>query len=143
MRVVAKSCRLKSTDPVVAVASASKSLRHLTKRQQFLRAARGRRARHRAFGLQVISVTEIGTELPGIGLTVTKKVGNSPERNRIKRRLRAAARACQTQFHPQHDYVLVGRRAALDEPFDGLVEGLGALLDRVHSGGNAAQEKRN
>lgn len=127
----------------MAVASAPKSLRNLTKRHQFLRAARGRRARYHAFGLQVISAPEPDAEIPGIGFTVTKKVGNSPERNRIKRRLRAAARACQTRFQPQHDYVLVGRRAALNEPFDGLVEGLVASIDRVHSGGNASQDKRN
>ena len=59
--------------------------------------------------------------MPGIGFTVTKKTGNSPERNRIKRRLRAAVRACARGFLPQHDYVLVGRREALSMPFATLV----------------------
>ena len=127
----------------MAVAGTSKNLRNLTHRSQFLRAARGRRAGSHVLGLQVVGVPGTGDVLPGIGLTVTKKTGNSPERSRIKRRLRAAAKACETRFRPQHDYVLIGRRAALDEPFDGLVGGLKAMIDRVHSGTDAAHEKRN
>jgi len=70
---------------------------------------------------------------PGIGFTVTKKTGNSPERNRIKRRLRAAVTACARDFLPAHDYVLVGRREALSEPFAKLVADLGDLIVRVHA----------
>jgi ribonuclease P protein component len=105
-------------------------LRRLTRRSQFLKAARGNRAGRSAFGLQVVPV-----EAPeaGIGFTVTKKIGNSPERNRIKRRLRAAAAACARDFRVGHDYVLVGRREALAEPFDKLVADLGALIERVHT----------
>ena len=83
-----------------------------------------------AFSLQAIASE--GAE-PGIGYTVTKKTGNSPERNRIKRRLRAAARACAPEFHPQHDYVLVGRREALGETFDTLVRDLSSSIVKVHS----------
>ncbi len=64
------------------------NLRRLTKRAQFLNAARGFRAGRTGFSLQAIAVA---TAEPGVGLTVTKKTGNSPERNRIKRRLRAAS----------------------------------------------------
>ena len=106
------------------------ALRRLTKRTQFQRAARGNRAGRSAFGLQVIAAD---TAEPGIGLTVTKKTGNSPERNRIKRRLRAAVTACARDFIPHHDYVLVGRREALSEPFAKLVADLGALITRVHT----------
>ena len=104
-------------------------LRRLTKRSQFLKAARGNRAGRSAFGLQVAPVA---APEPGVGFTVTKKTGNSPERNRIKRRLRAAAAACARDFRAGHDYVLVGRREALAEPFDKLVADLGALIGRVH-----------
>ena len=106
------------------------ALRRLTKRSQFQRAARGNRAGRSAFGLQAIAAAEAE---PGIGFTVTKKTGNSPERNRIKRRLRAAVTACARDFVPQHDYVLVGRREALSEPFTKLVADLGALIVRVHA----------
>ena len=111
------------------------ALRRLTKRSQFQRAARGNRAGRSAFGLQAIAApaAEAGAIEPGIGFTVTKKTGNSPERNRIKRRLRAAVTACSRDFVPAHDYVLVGRREALSEPFAKLVADLGALIVRVHA----------
>ena len=105
-------------------------LRQLRKRAEFVRAARGNRAGRPAFSLQAIGSE--GVE-PGVGFTVTKKTGNSPERNRIKRRLRAAARACATEFQPQHDYVLVGRREALGETFDKLVRDLSSSIIKVHA----------
>jgi ribonuclease P protein component len=108
----------------------TKPLRRLIKRSQFQRAARGNRAGRSAFGLQAIAAAQAE---PGIGLTVTKKTGNSPERNRIKRRLRAAVTACARDFVAHHDYVLIGRREALSEPFDKLVADLGALIVRVHA----------
>lgn len=105
-------------------------LRQLRKRAEFVRAARGNRAGRSAFSLQ--SIASSGVE-PGVGYTVTKKTGNAPERNRIKRRLRAAARACAAQFQPQHDYVLVGRREALGEKFDKLVRDLSSSIQKVHA----------
>ena len=108
----------------------TKPLRRLIKRSQFQRAARGNRAGRSAFGLQMVAAEAAE---PGIGFTVTKKSGNSPERNRIKRRLRAAVTACARDFVPHHDYVLVGRREALSEPFAKLVADLGALIQRVHT----------
>jgi ribonuclease P protein component len=92
------------------------SCRRLLKRSEFLRAARGNRAGRSAFLLQAVDRSPAE---PGIGFTVTKKTGNSPERNRIRRRLREAARACQAGFLPRHDYVLIGRREALSVPFAG------------------------
>jgi ribonuclease P protein component len=108
----------------------SDKLRRLTKRSQFLRAARGKRTGRTGFGLQMV---ESGEPLAGIGFTVTKKTGNAVERNRIKRRLRAAAQACAEAFLPQHDYVLVGRREALGENFVQLTRDLGSAVRRVHA----------
>ena len=105
-------------------------VRRLTKRAQFLNAARGTRAVRTGFSLQAIAVE---TAVPGLGLTVTKKTGNSPERNRIKRRLRAAARTCGTSFQPQHDYVLVARREALSLPFAKVVADLCSAIAKVHA----------
>lgn len=115
------------------------SLRRLTKRAQFLNAARGSRAGRTGFSLQTIPAEEAQA---GLGFTVTKKVGNSPERNRIRRRLRAAARACAGGFLPQHDYVLVGRREALTTPFAQIVADLTSAIKKVHAPARAAGTKR-
>ncbi|WP_375451853.1 ribonuclease P protein component [uncultured Devosia sp.] len=115
------------------MAQAGIALRRLKKRSQFVRAARGIRAGRSAFGLQAITSRESD---PGVGFTVTKKSGNSPERNRIKRRLRAAVTACAGDFAPGHDYVLVGRREALEQKFDRLVADLAFCIARVHSKGS-------
>jgi ribonuclease P protein component len=114
------------------------ALRRLTKRQQFQKAARGNRAGRSAFGLQVIPAPQ---DEPGIGFTVTKKTGNSPQRNRIKRRLRAAVTACARDFMPAHDYVLVGKREALSEPFSKLVADLGTLITKVHAPRSSSDHK--
>ena len=114
-------------------------LRRLSKRAQFLNAAKGQRAGKTGFSLQAIAVE--ATE-PGLGLTVTKKTGNSPERNRIKRRLRAAARACGDAFLPQHDYVLVGRREALSLPFSRVVTDLSSAIHKVHAKPRPAGQTR-
>ena len=108
----------------------STGLRRLRKRAQFLNAARGRRAGRTAFSLQAIAAD---ADEPGVGLTVTKKTGNSPERNRIKRRLRAALRACAPEFKAQHDYVVVGRREALTLPFSKVVSDLSSAIAKVHA----------
>jgi len=109
-------------------------LRRLTKRAQFLDVARGPRAGRSGFTLQAV---QAGHEEPGIGFTVTKKTGNSPERNRIRRRLRAAARACDTQFQTGYDYVLVGRRDALTLPFSKVLSDLSSAIAKVHARGGA------
>ena len=115
---------------MTAASPQSPALRRLTKRAQFLDAARGTRAARQNLSLQAIAVEQ---PEPGIGLTVTKKVGNSPERNRIRRRLRAAVRACGAAFRPQHDYVLIGRREALGAPFEKLVSDLNSAIAKVHA----------
>lgn len=105
-------------------------LRRLKKRAEFVRAARGLRVGRSAFSLQAVPSQP---EDPGLGFTVTKQQGNSPERNRIRRRLKEAARSCAADFLPQHDYVLVGRREALSLPFDRLTAELAAGLKKLHS----------
>jgi ribonuclease P protein component len=120
---------------MTAVPEKPGALRRLKKRSEFLRAARGNRAGRSAFSLQAIGSE--ATE-PGIGFTVTKRAGNAPERNRIRRRLREAARACAGGFQPRHDYVLVGRREALSAPFGKLVGELGAAINKIHASTGAS-----
>jgi ribonuclease P protein component len=115
---------------MTAVPDINPQIRRLTKRAQFLNAARGKRAGRSGFTLQGIASE---SALPGLGFTVTKKAGNSPQRNRIRRRLRAAARACAETFRAQHDYVLVGRREALTLPFAEVVADLNSALRKLHA----------
>jgi ribonuclease P protein component len=68
-----------------------------------------------------------------VGFTVSRKVGNAVERNRVRRRLREVVRLSSTaRMRPGFDYVLIGRRAALDLPFDRLTEDFDRALGRVH-----------
>ena len=112
------------------------ALRRLKNRSEFLKAARGQRVGRAAFSLQAnardLAEPGLGPVDPGIGFTVTKQMGNSPQRNRIRRRLRAAAKACASGFEPQHDYVLVGRREALSIPYGQLVSDLAAAISKIH-----------
>lgn len=56
---------------------------------------------------------------PRFGLTVTKKTGNSVERNRIRRRLREVIRQLQPEWPAAAlDVVVVARRGVLSAPFD-------------------------
>lgn len=112
--------------------------RRLKKRSEFLRAARGRRAGGRAFSLQAAGSDRAE---PGVGFTVTNKTGNAPARNRIRRRLREAVRACAAGLEPRHDYVLVGRREALKMPFGELVNELSAAITKIHA--SQAARRRN
>ncbi|WP_310618730.1 ribonuclease P protein component [Flexibacterium corallicola] len=98
-------------------------MKTLKKRSEFLAVAKGGRTTRRAFVLQAAKTRDCGD--PRMGYTVTKKTGNSVERNRIKRRLRAAV--AQLSDHATvsgADFVLIGRRGALSQPFDTLVKDL-------------------
>jgi ribonuclease P protein component len=70
---------------------------------------------------------------------VTKKTGNAPERNRIRRRLREAIRRAGADLDGiGGDFVIIGRREALTVPFDGLVRGLSEAIRRLAEGGRPA-----
>ena len=106
----------------------------LKARPLFLRASGGRKVHSALFTLQAVARPEGEALVPRVGFTVTKKVGNAVERNRIKRRLREAVRiAPQLGLKPTHDYVIVARRAVLDAPFPALGHGLGAALTKAHA----------
>jgi ribonuclease P protein component len=96
-------------------------MERLRQRADFLAAATGGRAPVSGFVLQALDRREDGPVR--VGFTVSKKVGNSPERSRVRRRLREMVRlAPRAQMRAGHDYVLIGRRAALNLPFDRLAQ---------------------
>jgi ribonuclease P protein component len=60
-------------------------------------------------------------------------VGKAVERNRIRRRLKAAvAGIAEDHAWPDFDYVLIARRPALTAPFPQLVADLVLAFDRIH-----------
>jgi ribonuclease P protein component len=60
-------------------------------------------------------------------------MGKAVDRNRIKRRLRAAARDVQARYaNSDFDYVVIARTPALDAPYAVLVCDLRKALERVH-----------
>ncbi len=103
--------------------------RTLKKRADFLRVrAAGRR--WAAAGL-VLQMRERGDEDPmQVGYTVSKKVGNAVERNRVRRRLRAVVRE-SLEPRSGRDYVVIGRRAALTRDWKALTGDLRAAVRRV------------
>lgn len=67
-----------------------------------------------------------------LGLTVTKKLGGAVVRNRIRRRLRAAAREVfPTYGAPGTDYVLIARMAAYDRKYEALLDDMKRALLRL------------
>jgi ribonuclease P protein component len=103
-------------------------LRH---RADFLAAGGGVKAPATAFVLQARKRDDDGPAR--VGFTVSRKVGTSVERNRVRRRLREIVRRSAAMCQG-HDYVLVGRRAALALSFERLVEEFDSAMRRVHAG---------
>jgi ribonuclease P protein component len=72
--------------------------------------------------------------IAGIGFTASRKVGGAVERNRAKRRLRAAAASVLPLLAREgHDYVLIARTATLSRPFAELTRDLSKALTAVHA----------
>ena len=103
----------------------------LTERRDFVAVAAGRRFHSDRMTLQgrLRASSDAAAELRGpglrVGLTVTKRVGHATERNRIKRRLRAALReAGAGEAATPADIVVVARRGVLGAEYRLLVEEL-------------------
>lgn len=115
----------------------------LLRRQDFLGAARGRR-----FHTERLTAQGRRREPDGAGLrlgyTLTRKVGHATERNRIRRRLRAAAAEVSAGFAGDHvDVVVIGRRPALSAPFPVLRDDLARALAAVTRTGGGRDARPN
>jgi ribonuclease P protein component len=110
-------------------------MERLRQRADFLAAASGTKTSAAAFLLQARKRADEGPVR--FGFTVSKKVGNAVERNRIRRRLQEMVRlAAGKRTRSGHDYVLIGRRAALKVPFERMAKDFDVALRRVHAGRN-------
>jgi ribonuclease P protein component len=118
----------------------------LKRRSDFRAAAEGLRASGRAFVLQARQRAGDEAAAIRIGFTVSRQVGNAAVRNRVRRRLREIVRlsaaAEAAALRPGHDYVVIGRRAALTVPFGEMMQDLGKALIRVHAADAKAIGKR-
>lgn len=111
-------------------------LQQITKRADFLAAARASRQACPGFVLQARNRRD-GGEAMRIGFTASKKVGNAVARNRAKRRLRALARAVlPAQGRPGWDYVLIGRlEVTATRDFKAMQADLTQALAKLHKRG--------
>jgi ribonuclease P protein component len=108
----------------------SAAMERLTRRTDFRAAAAGVRASAGAFVVQARRRAEHGPAR--IGFTVSRQVGNAVERNRVRRRLREIVRLSEgARLQDGHDYVLIGRRAALAAPFGEMRRELDTALARI------------
>lgn len=110
----------------------------LTRRSEFLAVA-GARRKWATQGLIVQARAHDDRQHPHpgeptvrIGLTASKKVGGAVERNRARRRLRAAlAEVLAPNAAPGHDFVLVARAETVRRPFAALKADLTQALKRL------------
>jgi ribonuclease P protein component len=105
-------------------------MERLRQRADFLAAATGAKVPTTAFVLQARKRDDHGPVR--VGFTVSRKVGTAVERNRVRRRLREIVRlSAATGLSAGHDYVLIGRRAALSLPFEQITEDFKRALRRL------------
>ena len=78
-----------------------------------------------------------------VGFTASRKVGGAVERNRAKRRLKAAAHAIlPLSAHEGHDYVLIARAATISRNFADLSRDLTTALAAIHAAFSAEGEPK-
>lgn len=120
--------------PSSPIAASALTPARLKRRGEFLRvAARGKRAARPGLVLQAMPAGG-GAAPPRLGFTVTKKVGNAVTRNRVRRRLKEAARLT-FRDHPEAargwDLVLIGREGTVRRDFAELRADLEGALRQV------------
>jgi ribonuclease P protein component len=102
-------------------------------RKDFQSVRKGTRWSTRAFVLEGRQRSAGEADVARFGFSVARAVGHAVERNRIRRRLKAAVASVQmTRARRDFDYVVVARRPALEVKFEELVYELAKALDRVH-----------
>jgi ribonuclease P protein component len=112
------------------------ALRRLKRRPEFLQvASTGQKAATPGLVLQA-RLRRDGEGTPGddmrVGFTASRKVGGAVERNRAKRRLRAAAEeVLAIGGKAAHDYVLIARSETVRRPYALLKDDLQRALKRV------------
>ena len=106
---------------------ASPTIQRLTKRPQFLAAAKGTHLRARGGRPGLDRADQASTV--GAGFTATRRIGGAVVRNRAKRRLREAARLMLPLYsRPGCDYVFVARAGTATRPWRRLLDDIKSAL---------------
>jgi ribonuclease P protein component len=114
----------------------SMAVGRLKRRQDFLRVAGAqRKCATPSLVLQARPAPEAdvaGGPRPRVGFTASRKVGGAVQRNRARRRLRAAvSRVMPAHAAPDHDYVVIARAGTLTRAFPALIGDLESALRRL------------
>lgn len=79
-----------------------------------------------------------------VGFTVSKKVGNAVKRSRARRRLKEAARVAFPGHAPGGwSFVLIGRTAAIDFPFEKMVTDMQWALAKLAANADLQSSGKN
>ena len=125
-----KSFGANSTSDLVTRRTDAEKLRAM-QRADFKAVSKGRRYSSAMITLQS-DARSVPIGAPRFGFVLTKKTGNAVERNRMRRRLRAAIREIKVLAGSEpNDFVIVGRRALLTASFDTILSELTQGLSRV------------
>ncbi|RUO99997.1 MAG: ribonuclease P protein component [Hyphomicrobium sp.] len=122
----------------------------LKARSEFLAVRGGRRQSTPAFLIEMRERSAAGPARgsrdaigPRFGFTITKKIGNAVTRNRIRRRLKAAfASEIKNKTLGACDYVVVARHAALERPFDLLLQDVDRAISALHASKHVQPKKK-
>jgi len=126
--------------PLAGLAATMHRDQRLRRRKDF--AAAYRKGRVQGNRLLVGRINPNHSDITRFGFVAGKVVGGAVVRNRVKRRLREAARALDVT--PGLDIVIGARKAAADADFHALTEALASLLERggaLQSRTGALEEK--
>lgn len=121
-------------------------IERLKRRSEFLRVA-GARRKWVTPGL-IVQAAPRETARDGdagfrVGFTASRRVGGAVERNRARRRLRAAAeRVMPERAERGVDYVVIARKATVSRPFEALSGDLADALDGLARRGAATRPSR-
>lgn len=79
----------------------------------------------------VLYILENGADVRRFGITVSKRIGNSVVRSRVKRVIKEACRLQETHLKAGYDYVFIARNPAKDKKSTDMEVSLKRLAERL------------